>query len=105
MRIVRVTGFQQFTSTVITTAVAISTGLLSDPQGNKANAAIFSVGGSTGAVRWRDDGTAPTSNIGIRQPAGVAPYFYQGDLNKILFIVDSVPGNADVNLVFVQVAD
>lgn len=106
MRVTRVINFQQFTSnTIATTPTACSTALLTDAQGNKANAALFSTGGSTGAIRWRDDGTAPTSSIGIRLPAGVAPYFYQGDLNRLLFIADSVPGNADVNVVYVQVAD
>lgn len=105
MRITKVIGFQQFTSNTLTAAVACSTALLVDSQGNKANAAVFSAGGSTGAIRFRDDGTAPTSNIGMRLPAGVAPYFYQGDLYRILFIVDSVPGNADVNATYVQVAD
>lgn len=106
MRITKVIGFQQLlSSSIATAAVACSTSLLKDGQGNSANAAQLSVGGSTGAIRWRDDGTAPTSNIGMRLPAGVAPYFYQGDLQKILFIADSVPGNADVNITYFQVAD
>lgn len=105
MRITKVINFQQFTSSAVTAVVAVSTALLTDPQGVQANAAIFSVGGSTGAIRFRDDGTAPTSNIGMRLPAGVNPYFYQGDLHRLKFIVDSVPGNADVNATYVQVAD
>lgn len=104
MRVTKVVGFQKFSSTIITTAQAISTALI-DGQGIQANAAIFSVGGSTGAVRFRDDGTAPVSDAGMRLPTGANPYFYQGDLQKIKFIADSVPGNADVNAEFVQVAD
>ena len=107
MQINKVIGFQQFISSSLTSAVACSTALLKEIQsgGISANAAVFSVGGSTGAVRWRDDGTAPTSNIGMRMPAGVAPYLYQGDLQKLQFIVDSVPGNADMNITYVRVSD
>jgi len=104
MRTVASLGFQQFTSTVITTAVTVSTAL--DPNsGYTANAAWLSVGGSTGAIRWRDDGTAPTSNIGMRLPSGTVPYLYQGDLQKLKLIVDSVPGNADINITFLKVSD
>lgn len=98
----RITGFQQFTSnSIATSALGVSTALLTNAQsGARANAALLSVGGSTGAIRFRDDGTAPTSNIGMRLPAGTVPYFYQGDLQKLMFIADSVPGNADVNVTF-----
>lgn len=106
MRITKITGFQQFTSnSIATAALGVSTALLMDGQGQKANAAVLSAGGSTGAIRWRDDGTAPTSNIGMRLPAGVAPYLYQGDLHKLQFIADAVPGNADVNVTYVNVSD
>jgi hypothetical protein len=104
LRVTKVVSFQKFSSTIITTAQAISSTLV-DGQGISANAAIFSVGGSTGAIRFRDDGTAPVSDSGMRLPAGTVPYFYQGDLQRIKFIADSVPGNADVNATFVQVAD
>lgn len=105
MRVVKVIGFQQFLSSAIVSAVAVSSSLLTDGQGARANAAIFSAGGTTGAVRWRDDGPDPTSNIGMRLPTGVVPYLYQGDLGKLKFIVDAVPGNADMNVTYVQVAD
>lgn len=98
-------AFQQFTSTVITTAVTLSTTLMKDVLGAPANAVYVSVGGSTGAVRYRDDGTAPTSNIGMRLPSGAAPFLLQGNLQKLQFIADAVPGNADVNITYLQVAD
>jgi hypothetical protein len=56
-------------------------------------------------VRWRDDGLSPTSNIGMRMPSGQQPYLYTGDLHKLRFIVDSVPGNADMNVTYVRVSD
>lgn len=106
MRINKVIGFQQFLSSAITSAVACSSALMKLTQtGDVANAAEISVGGSTGAIRFRDDGTAPTSNIGTRLPAGTVPYLYQGDLHKLQMIADAVPGNADVNVRYVLVAD
>lgn len=106
MQVTKVIGFQQFLSSALTAVQSCSTALLVDAQsGSKANAAWMSVGGSTGAVRWRDDGTSPTSNIGMRMAAGTLPYLYQGDLHKLRLIVDSVPGNADMNLTYVQVSD
>lgn len=106
MHINKVTGFQQFLSSALTAAVSCSTGLMKlTTTGDVANAAEISVGGSTGAIRFRDDGTAPTSNIGMRLPSGTAPYLYQGDLHKLQFIVDAVPGNADVNVRYLVVSD
>lgn len=106
MRVTKIIGFQQFLSSALTAAVACSTSLMKHAQtGDPANAALVSAGGSSGAIRWRDDGTDPTSNIGMRLPAGVAPYFYQGDLGKLKFIADAVPGNADVNITYVQAVD
>jgi hypothetical protein len=106
MHINQVIGFQQFTSNALTGVQAVSTALLTDTQsGQKADAAVISIGGSTGAVRFRDDGAAPTSNIGMRLPTGSQPFLYTGDLHKIKFIVDSVPGNADVNIAYVKIND
>lgn len=105
MRINSVIGFQQFTSNALTAAVSCSTALLIDAQGQKANAAYFSVGGSSGSIRYRDDGTAPTSNIGLRLSSGGTPFLYQGDLYKVKFITDFVPGHADLSITYLQVAD
>tara|TARA_R110000868_G_scaffold102083_5_gene281054 strand:+ start:802 stop:984 length:183 start_codon:yes stop_codon:yes gene_type:complete len=38
----------------------------------------------TQAVRWRDDGTAPSATVGMPLAVGVAMN-YDGDLNKIRF--------------------
>lgn len=106
MRVTRSINFQQFASSALVSAVALSTALFTDtPSGAVANALIFSVGGSSGAVRFRDDGTAPTSNIGMRIPSGALPYLYQGNLHKLLFITDSVAGNAELNVTYVSVVD
>lgn len=49
----------------------------------------------TQAVRWRDDGTAPTATVGVPLAAGVA-FGYDGDLRKLQFIGQA--GQAIVNV-------
>lgn len=104
MHINYITGFQAFTSQSLTAAQGVSTSLLKR-DGVFANAVEISVGGSTGAIRFRDDGTAPTASVGARLPAGLQPYLYQGDIHKLQFIVDTVAGNADVSMRYLQVGD
>lgn len=104
MHVTKIVGFQQFTSNTLTAVVSPSTSLLITGQGIQANAAIISVGGSTGAIRFLDI-SAPTSNIGMRLAAGTLPYFYQGDIQNLKFIADAVPGNADANIQYVNVCD
>lgn len=47
------------------------------------------------AVRWRDDGAAPTASIGMTIPAG-SELRYDGDLTKIRFI--EVTATAKLNV-------
>lgn len=103
MRVTRIIGYQSFVSSAIASAVACSSSLLKDAQGNQANAAFFSCNSTTGAVRFRDDGTAPTVSTGLRIPAGTNPFLYQGDLGKIQFIGEA--GNPTLDVSYVQVAD
>ena len=106
MHVSKVIGYQQFSSTTITSAQRIATtALIDQASGDRANAAWISIGGSTGAVRFRDDGTAPTGALGMRLVPGLLPYLYQGDLMRLQFILDATTGNADVNLSYVQVSD
>ncbi|MDP2621241.1 MAG: hypothetical protein Q8P46_13895 [Hyphomicrobiales bacterium] len=104
MRVTKVIGFQSFVSSAIAAAVSCSSNLLTDSQGNRANAAWLSCLATTGAVRYRDDGTAPTVSTGLRIPSGVNPFLYQGDLGKLQFIAES-PGNPTLSVCYVQVAD
>jgi hypothetical protein len=39
----------------------------------------------TQAVRWRDDGTAPTASVGMPLPV-LTEFLYDGDLTNIRFI-------------------
>ncbi len=105
MHVSKVIGFQQFTSTALGSAVAVSTALLTDVNGNKANAALISVYSTTGAIRFRDDGVAPTATVGMRLAANLQPYLHQGDLHKLQFIAAELAGNAEVNVTYVQAID
>jgi hypothetical protein len=59
----------------------------------KANFALIVA--ETQDVRWRDDGTAPTSTVGMLLKAGVI-FQYDGDLSKIKFI--ETASSAKVNI-------
>lgn len=103
MRVTKIIGFQQFTSNTLNAALGVSTALLKDAQGQVANAAIFSCFATTGAIRFRSDGTAPTATVGMRIVTGIEPYLYQGDLHKLQFISEG--GNAEMNVTYVQAVD
>lgn len=70
-------GLSLTTPQVVATATALSCSFLfADNQS------------TTIAIRWRDDGTDPTTTTGNRIVAG-AVFQYCGDLNKIKFIGES----------------
>lgn len=73
--------------TVSTTAIA-----LNPPTSDWVDYTIISV--ETNPVRWRDDGTNPTSSEGHPDVAG-ARIYYEGDPKKIKFIRS---GAADATL-------
>lgn len=68
-------GYQQVTN--LTAAVGLTV-----PAG--ASIALLQVTGQN--VRWRDDGTDPTTTVGMVLTSGADPYPYSGDLSKIKFI-------------------
>ena len=59
---------------------SVSTGLTVPPT---ATFAIIQA--EAQAIRWRDDGTAPTASVGMTIPAG-GELRYDGNLNAIRFI-------------------
>jgi len=68
--------------------LSASTGLTvptRDLNGMIAEPTLALIVAETKAVRWRDDGTAPTASIGMPLATGV-PLAYDGDLNAIRFI-------------------
>ena len=83
-------GYQQITSlsaaanlTVPTTGQQLPSRCIITPQ--------------TQAVRWRDDGTAPTASVGYPLAVG-AELRYDGDLKKIQFIEQVA--SAAINIVY-----
>jgi hypothetical protein len=89
-------GFCQFTATGTAQglAAACSGGI---PAGS---ASAFIVVESAN-VRWRDDGTAPTTSVGMLFANGSAPLSYQGNLAGIQFI--AVSGSPVVDVSFYRV--
>ena len=67
-------GYQQITSLSSATGLTVPTG---------ATRALIAP--LTKDIRWRDDGTAPTSSVGMPLVVGTT-LNYDGDLNKIRFI-------------------
>lgn len=55
------------------------------PDGLNAKPVFALIVAEVAAVRWRDDGTAPTASVGMPLAVGV-PLQYDGDLSKIRFI-------------------
>lgn len=82
-------GYQQSTSLSTSTAA----GLPSLPSNPGAGSALISVESS--AIRWRDDGTAPTSSVG--QPIGAAQAIcYAQDLGAFQMIGQTAGATVNV---------
>jgi len=69
---------------------------LSPPPG--ARTALIVV--SSGNIRFRDDGAAPTSSLGLLLVAGGQPFGYAGRLSALQFIAAS--GTPVVDITFYQ---
>lgn len=78
-------GYQQIT-------LSAATGL-TVPAG--ANVAVISV--ETAGLRWRDDGTNPTSSIGMPIASGAVPFEYWGDLSTFVMIAQTGTPLVDVS--------
>jgi hypothetical protein len=77
-------GFQQI-SPAVSTALTV-------PDG--AEIALFSV--EVAAIRFRDDGVAPTAAIGQIIPAGLGPFEFFGNLTALRVIAASAGGILNV---------
>lgn len=86
-------GYEQ--KAVSNTAVALGSIPADTDQRPGATGALIYV--ETAAVRFRDDGTDPTSSVGFPLDVGV-PFFYTGDLSKLKFIRQSA--DATVNVLY-----
>lgn len=81
-------GYQQIAT--LTTAT-----LLTLPVGC-SNASLAVITAEAQAVRYRDDGTAPTASVGMPMAVGVT-LEYQGTLSKIQFIEQTVGAKLNVS--------
>ncbi len=78
-------GYQQITSLAAAVGLAVPSG---------ATYAIIQA--ETQAVRWRDDGTAPTASVGMTIPAG-GELRYDGNLRGIQFIEAAASAKLNVS--------
>ena len=75
-------GYQQITS--LSAASGLTVPAL-DKNGLNQKPTFALIVAETQAVRWRDDGTNPTTSVGMPLAVGV-PLQYDGDLSRIKFI-------------------
>jgi hypothetical protein len=85
-------GYQQITSLSSAQSLTVPQRDLSGLNQRPTFALITPL---TAAVRWRDDGIAPTASIGMPLAAGVTLQ-YDGDLTRIQFIQNG--GTAELNI-------
>lgn len=85
-------GYQQITSLSSAQNLTVPT---NGPLGSKQQPTVAYIICETQAVRWRDDGTAPTASVGMPLATGV-PFPYDGDLTKIQFIEQTASAKLNV---------
>lgn len=78
-------GYQQLTSLLAAATLTVPSGAL-----------YAWIGAESQAVRWRDDGTAPTASVGIELAAG-AYFWYDGSLATIQFIQETASAKLNVS--------
>ena len=84
-------------STAISASLPTGTGTVIGGSDTYSDINSALIQAETQSVRWRDDGTAPTSSVGTLLAAGES-MFYEGDLNQLRFIV--VTASAKLNVTF-----
>jgi hypothetical protein len=75
-------GYQRIASLSASTALTVPT---VDSNGLNVKPTLALIVAEAQAVRWRDDGVAPTASVGMPLAAGVTLQ-YDGDLSRIRFI-------------------
>jgi hypothetical protein len=85
-------GYQQITSLSSSTGLTVPS---TDLNGLSCRPAIAIITPETQAVRWRDDGVAPTASVGMPLAVGVTLQ-YDGDISQIRFIEQT--GSAKINI-------
>jgi len=96
-------GYQQISAATLAAATKITmpTSVVpTNPGGYSQQTAVglaIIQNNGTGAVRWRDDGTAPTSTVGMVLNPG-AELDYTGDIANIQFILAAAAPILDISL-------
>lgn len=85
-------GYQQITTLSSATSLTVPD---KDVQGLSCKPSIALITPEGQAVRWRDDGVAPSATVGMPLAVGVTLQ-YDGDLTKIQFIEQV--GGAKINI-------
>jgi len=85
-------GYQQITSLSSATNLTVP---VKDVNGLNCKPSIALITPETQAVRWRDDGIAPSATVGMPLATGVTLQ-YDGDLTKIQFFEQA--GSAKLNI-------
>ena len=85
-------GYQQITSLSAAQSLTVPT---TDPRGVAGSPRLAIIIPLTQAVRWRDDGVAPTASVGMPLAAGAA-LVYDGDLGRIKIIEQTA--SAELNI-------
>ena len=85
-------GYQQITDVSAAVGLTVPS---TDVNGLNCRPSIALITPETQAVRWRDDGVAPTASVGMPLAAGVTLQ-YDGDLTKIQFIQQSVSAKLNI---------
>lgn len=87
-------GYCQLSAVQLGSAV----GLASCSGGIPAGATMAVLQADTANVRYRDDGTAPTSSVGESIVSGQIPMLYTGSLSNLKFI--AATGSPVLNVLF-----
>ncbi len=88
-------GYQQIVAATLDTGAQLTIPNITPPAGQRPQYVIMVAEGQN--VRWRDDGTAPTSTVGMLLPTNT-PVFYDGPLTALRFI--SATAGAILNISF-----
>lgn len=86
-------GYQQITSLSSATGLTVPS---KDVQGLNARPSIALITPEGQAVRWRDDGVAPTATVGMPLAVGVTLQ-YDGDLTQIKFIEQTASAKINIS--------
>lgn len=84
-------GYQQITN--VSSAVGLT---VPSNNANNGDATYAIIQATAQAVRWRDDGTAPTSTVGMVIPAG-GELRYDGNLTAIQFIESAASAQLNIS--------